>query len=510
MWIFLGTLTYILFLLVCVLSYAVEYLTQNIEVNSFSQVLYTMRTTMGGAENTILQILLGFLFHYAIWIILVTVLYVYFLKFAKKVKREGFEKAGYSRRRIVTLNCSVVTASIVLSSVLCTQTYNGYHALGIGPYLEEQNHVTTIYEDKYVPADSVNIAFNGKKKNLIYLFCESMETTYASTEDGGGMENNLIPNLSSFGEEYNDFSADGASTLNGAKVTNYTSWTIAGILAQTSATPLGLARIGFDRDFAEDSPFMPAVTGLGEILEDYGYHNYFLCGSEASYGGRANYFRQHGDYTIYDLLTAREDGWIPENYKEWWGFEDSKLFDFARTQITEIAKNDEPFNFTFLTADTHFLNGYKCPDCPDTYDKQYENVIACSDHRIADFVNWCKQQPWYEDTVIVIAGDHLSMDAMVAQSIEPGTDRKTVFLVINGPEYSGTTDRVYTTMDAFPTTLGAIGASIEGDRLGLGTNLYSATPTLSEEMGFDNFNHEIAFKSDYYDNVLLDGMKEEG
>ena len=33
--------------------------------------------------------------------------------------------------------------------------------------------------------------------------------------------------------------------------------------------------------------------------------------------------------------------------------------------------------------------------------------------------------------------------------------------------------RTYTTMDNFPTTLAAMGVKIEGNRLGLGTNLFS-------------------------------------
>ena len=43
----------------------------------------------------------------------------------------------------------------------------------------------------------------------------------------------------------------------------------------------------------------------------------------------------------------------------------------------------------------------------------------------------------------------------------------------------------------FPTTLSAIGADIEGDRLGLGTDLFSSTPTLCEELGEDLYKEEL-------------------
>ena len=59
-------------------------------------------------------------------------------------------------------------------------------------------------------------------------------------------------------------------------------------------------------------------------------------------------------------------------------------------------------------------------------------------------------------------------------------------------------NRVFTTMDMFPTTLAALGVSIEGDRLGLGTNLFSSKKTIPEEIGLDNFNKELKKSSDYY------------
>jgi phosphoglycerol transferase len=59
-------------------------------------------------------------------------------------------------------------------------------------------------------------------------------------------------------------------------------------------------------------------------------------------------------------------------------------------------------------------------------------------------------------------------------------------------------------MDMFPTTLAAMGCSIEGERLGLGTNLFSDLPTLSEEMGVETLNRELSKRSDYYNNELIE------
>ena len=55
----------------------------------------------------------------------------------------------------------------------------------------------------------------------------------------------------------------------------------------------------------------------------------------------------------------------------------------------------------------------------------------------------------------------------------------------------------------FPTTLAALGVKIEGNKLGLGVNLFSTEKTLLEEYGKEYINEEIMKKSFYYDNELL-------
>ena len=60
-------------------------------------------------------------------------------------------------------------------------------------------------------------------------------------------------------------------------------------------------------------------------------------------------------------------------------------------------------------------------------------------------------------------------------------------------------------MDFFPTVLSALGCTIPGDRLGLGTNLFSDRPTLGEEMGIDRLNAAIRKHSDFYFSRLVLG-----
>ena len=54
----------------------------------------------------------------------------------------------------------------------------------------------------------------------------------------------------------------------------------------------------------------------------------------------------------------------------------------------------------------------------------------------------------------------------------------------------------------FPTTLASIGVEIEGNKLGLGVNLFSKEETLIEKLGYNKFNKEISKKSKYYDKKI--------
>jgi phosphoglycerol transferase len=64
-------------------------------------------------------------------------------------------------------------------------------------------------------------------------------------------------------------------------------------------------------------------------------------------------------------------------------------------------------------------------------------------------------------------------------------------------------NRVFTTMDMYPTILGSMGVTIENERLGLGTNLFSGEETLSEKYGNEYLFEELLKKSNFYNTALL-------
>ena len=112
-----------------------------------------------------------------------------------------------------------------------------------------------------------------------------------------------------------------------------------------------------------------------------------------------------------------------------------------------------------------------------------------------------QQQDFYENTSIIIVGDHESMDnGYFERMVDDDYQRLLYNCFINVPvTATAVTNRHFAAIDLFPTTLAAIGCTIEGDRLGLGTNLFSGKKTLAERWGFDYFNNELAKASTYYE-----------
>lgn len=373
--------------------------------------------------------------------------------------------------------------------------------LGVGDYLKNQNTESKFIEDEYVDPTDVEVVFPEQKRNLIYIFLESMETTYSDVDDGGAFDENVIPELTEIAQTNEDFSGADPK-LNGGYSLAGTTWTMGAMFAQTSGLPLNISISANDMD-TQDS-FFPGVTTLGDILSDAGYTQTLLIGSEAQFGGRKLYFQEHGNYEMEDYSYAIENGLIPSDYKVWWGYEDQKLFEFAKEKLLQLSQGDEPFNLTMLTVDTHFEDGYVCEQCPTEYDTQYSNVMACSSRQVGEFLKWIQQQDFYENTTIVISGDHPTMDSDYCAEIdqEGNYDRRVFTAYINAAAYAqDQQERTYSTFDNFPTTLAALGVQIDGDRLGLGTNLFSGTKTLLEEFGNSKVNAELKKKSEFIEKL---------
>ena len=469
---------------------SIEWLYDSLGNLSVDEIIFHFKVPMEGTNTDMVWVYLKdclwkIIFTTIIFSIILIYPMVNDLKFVKNMQ------TSKKRRTVVIGLC--ISSVILMGSV-----WQVIKTADILQYVENQTNASKFIEEEYVAPEETNIEFPEQKRNLIYIFLESMETTYYAKEDGGLSTKDLIPEISKLAKENLNFS--NTSQIGGAHTLYGATWTAAAMSAQTSGVPLKLSIE--DNALSEYSVFLGGAHSIGEILEDNGYHNFLLLGSDAVFGGRKNLFTQHGNYEIWDLKSALQEKRITEEV--WWGYSDADLFKFAKEKILKLSEQDEPFNFTMLTVDTHFQDGYHCNDCPSKWEEQYKNVISCSSKKVGELVEWLKKQDFYDNTTIVISGDHLTMQSNFFE-LEEGQEyeKKVVNLIINPAIKAKNTSRVYSTFDLYPTTLAALGAKIEGDRLALGTNLFSEELTLIEKYGLEYVDEELMKTSKFYNKKIL-------
>lgn len=485
--------------LIFLLIIGTQWLVNTFGLLDLNKLMFTMKSPLVG---TSMGMIISFVAKVLVWVAICTGLSLFVLHVVKYNKIVAIGFAFKNMKAAIKLGwLTYKRMMIAIPVVLIVSLGYAVSSLGIYDDVSYMLKSSTFIEDNYVDPKTTKLTFPEQKRNLIYIFLESMENTYTSVEQGGMKQVDVIPELTALANTNTSFSNTDKS--GGTYQAPGASWTIAAMLAHTAGIPLNTSVDGNEYGQMTEA-FVPGAYAIGDILEEQGYNQYLMVGSEGAFGGRSYYFQQHGDYQVYDYNIAVADGVIPEGYYVWWGMEDMYLFDYAKQTIADIAQYDEPFNFTMLTVDTHHIGGYVCELCDDTYEAQFDNVLACASKQVADFVSWIQEQDFYENTSIVIVGDHLSMDAEYFLTIPDDYVRTTYNTFINGAvDTNNIKNREISSFDFYPTTLASMGVEIEGDRLGLGTNLFSETPTLLEELGKDYVFDQLAQSSPYYNEKIL-------
>lgn len=398
----------------------------------------------------------------------------------------------------------------IISFVLALTVLVGGCAFGINEfqlmtlfsaYFDDSPYI----EENFVDLNEANLKFPEEKRNLIHIYLESMENTFFSKELGGYFEENLMPDLAELCKEGYSFShlADG---FGGPPTSTGGNWSVASMVNMNTGLPM---KVPFDHNaYGTKDNFLPGATTLGDILAEQGYEQSVMFGAEAAFGGLDFYFESHGDFNIYDHKAAKELGWIPEDYKVFWGYEDDKLYEFAKKELTRLSETGKPFHFVMETADTHAPQGYLSEKAEKKFDSQYANCIYYSQAEAVKFVRWIQEQPFYENTTIVLIGDHLSMAKSFFENVK-GYKRTCFNLFINPPADLCNTDqsrfqnRDWAVFDMFPTLVACLGVKFDGNRLGIGTNLFSDEQTLFERDGVKEVNKELENRSNFYNKKFL-------
>lgn len=463
------------------------------------EILFTLLSPTSGTDTSLIY---SYILKALIPSILFIFIFILFVLIARK-------KLKYTFFKIMK-----ITGSIFIIFTLILNIFYINNRYDIIDYLSYKNQKTTIYNKKRIKkkntseyiGDSSIIYQNPQdiqitdenSNNLIYIYLESIENSFMDKDNGGIKDVNCLPELTQLAKDNISFS--NTDQLGGALPFTGTTWTIASMTAQLTGLPL---KVDVANDMDQQNQFMPGAKTLGDFLHEQGYTQELMIGSQKEFAGTDKLFLQHGYDTIYDYDDLKNMYSYQKNNVNKWGFNDYQLFEFAKEELTKLSSMDNKFNLTLATIDCHTPSGFICSQCPNTYSNKYENVYACQSKQVSNFIEWCQSQEWFSNTTIVLVGDHPTMAQSYIKDIPDTYQRTTYNCFINSKEQPGKIkNRQFTHMDMYPTTLAAMGFKIYGNKLGLGTNLFSKLPTVIEKYGIDYINEEVQKSSEYLDKNI--------
>ncbi|KAB7768613.1 phosphoglycerol transferase I [Xanthomonas maliensis] len=240
-----------------------------------------------------------------------------------------------------------------------------------------------------------------KRRNIVWIYGESLERTYFNEQVFPG----LMPNLQHLARQGVDVrnlaSAEGSG------------WTIAGMVASQCGVPLTAAP-GDENSMDRMERFLPEARCLGDYLQEQGYRNHYVGGADASFAGKGRFLSSHGYDVVQDVHHFRNKGVAPRHFSAW-GVHDDVLLEDAWDSFLTLSRAGQPFMLTTLTMDTHHPAGHLPVACRnERYQSALGDIgmlhaIKCSDRLIGELVRRIRSSRYGANTVIVVASDHLAM-----------------------------------------------------------------------------------------------------
>lgn len=339
---------------------------------------------------------------------------------------------------------------------------------------------SSFWTNNYTDIDSVKIDSLTSPRNLILIIMESMEN----------WPDSLIPELRYLSS--NELSFFSGTILEGGMDINGSTDTHSSTVSKITGVPML-----YNRHVKSETPLV-RIKSIYDILHKFGYSNYFIKGSDANFAGTKPFLANHGMDKVYDMYDF-QDEWntnsIFRNICSFTtGITDSRLYQISKNILDSISK--VPFTLTITTVDTHFPYGFydeSCIEKPNSNkeDDIFRATIKCASRQVYEFTEWAKKQDFYNNTEIIIVGDHLFM----GKTMTEGRNRRWVNIFINAATQPSRKNRLFTSLDFAPTILESMGLSLENHRMGLGASLFSTEKTLLEKMGYKDLNKEIKFLS---------------
>lgn len=221
-------------------------------------------------------------------------------------------------------------------------------------------------------------------------------------------------------------------------------------------------------------------TASPEILKDYGYFSAVFHGNNKSFWNRDIMYKSLG----YDKFFSEEYFKVNENNEINYGLKDIPFFQQSMEYLKDLP---QPFYTKFITLTNHHPYKYSDEDVffsskpEDTLINNYFVTVRYTDEALRHFFDMLKESGLYDNSVIIIYGDHYGISEWHNKELAPvlGEEEISPFenvqlqkvpLIIHVPGVEGRTiSTVGGQIDVKPTLLNLLG--VKSNAIHFGTDL---------------------------------------
>ena len=223
-----------------------------------------------------------------------------------------------------------------------------------------------------------------KQKNIVIFIQESLGYQFTTQNNG-----TITPNLNRYKNEAINFThlySNGTRSVRG----------IAGLVAGNYSIPgKGVVK----RNKSQKDYFT-----IAQILKPLGYHSTFMYGGESRFDNMKGWFLGNGFDEVIDQEKYSEAKYIGT-----WGVSDGDVVKRALKEFTKHYNNNQKFATVIFSTSNH--TPFDFPDntielVDGVAKKSVENAVKYADYAIGELLKNVKNEPYYKDTIFVIASDH--------------------------------------------------------------------------------------------------------
>jgi len=338
--------------------------------------------------------------------------------------------------------------------------------------LADSSDITEVENYRKANYAAPNPAYFGKAKgmNVIYISMESFQSFMIDYKMPDGQE--VTPFLNSLAHDNNTFYFENFFHQTGQGKTSD-----AEFLMENSLYPMAQGAVFVNK---AQNTFQAAPA----ILKGYGYNSAVFHGNYKTFWNRNVMYKALGYDQFYD---AEYYSMSDENTKNY-GMKDKPFF---KESMPILENMKQPFYTKFISLSNHFPfemdpedTDFPAGDYGDTVVNQYFQSAHYMDQSFEQFFNDLKASGLYENTVIVMYGDHYGIsenhnDAMakvlgvdeITPAINAKLQRVPLFIHVPGVK-GGVQKQIGGEVDVRPTLLHLLGIDTK-DYMEFGSDLLS-------------------------------------